>query len=100
MKNKQPDPGLMEDLALIKSNSRDILEGLRDSIWTLNTPNITNFDLIDKLKPYIKSHLHCEVAISDELTAEAILNNEQVLAVYRSCRKLLIILISTAGQPK
>ena len=89
MKNKQPDPGLMEDLALIKSNSRDILEGLRDSIWTLNTPNITNFDLIDKLKPYIKSHLHCEVAISDELTAEAILNNEQVLAVYRSCQEII-----------
>lgn len=89
MKNKNPDPGLLEDLGLIKNSSREILEGLRDSIWTLNTPNITNFDLIDKLKPYIKSHLHCEVIINDELQNEAILNNEQVLAVYRCCQEIV-----------
>lgn len=89
IKNKPVERGVLDDLSMIQQNARDILEGLRDSIWTLNSQAITNFDLIDKLKPYIKNHLHCEVVISDELKNEAVLNNEQVIAVYRCCQEII-----------
>ncbi|MBK7667616.1 MAG: tetratricopeptide repeat protein [Sphingobacteriaceae bacterium] len=44
-----------EDLQQIKSSAQEVMTSLRETLWTLNNKSITNVDLIDKLKLYIKN---------------------------------------------
>jgi signal transduction histidine kinase len=89
LKNKEINSDLSKDLTLVKNNAKDILDGLRDSIWVLNSKSITNFELVDKLKPYIKNHLLLPFNINDELLDEQELSNDVVLAIYRSCQEVI-----------
>jgi len=89
LKNRNVDEDLKNDLSLVKNNSKDIIDGLRDSIWTLTSKSITNFELVDKLKPYIKTHLLVPCTINDSISEEKNINNEVVLAIYRSCQEVI-----------
>lgn len=100
IKNKSIDNELLTDLSLVKDNAKEILEGLRDSIWTLSSVSITNFELVDKLKPYIKSHLLIPYTIQDELIDEIVMNNEVVLALYRSCQEIINNMNKHSGADK
>lgn len=88
-KNRKIDNDLQEDLNLVKTNSKNLISGLRETLWTLNANQITNFELVDKLKPYIKSNLLVTFYINDDLEKESVLNSELVLNVYRCCQEIV-----------
>lgn len=89
LKNKPVDQSMKEDLTAIQSNSKKILEGLRETLWTLNSTKITNVELADKLKPYIKANLLIPFKIEDLIEEEKILESETVLNVYRCCQEII-----------
>jgi two-component system NarL family sensor kinase len=78
-----------EDLRQIKSSAQEVMTSLRETLWTLNNKSITNVDLIDKLKIYIKKHLLVESKISSEEIIETVLPNEVVLSLYRCVQEII-----------
>ena len=89
LKNKPVDDMMKVDLIAIQSNSKKIMEGLRETLWTLNSAEITNIELADKLKPYIKSNLMIPFKLEDNLQSEVVLESETVLNVFRSCQEII-----------
>lgn len=77
------------ELASLKDSSQEVMSGLRETLWTLNSKSISNIDLCDKLKVYIKKHLLCPHVFKDELVFEYILPNEDVLAIYRCSQEII-----------
>ncbi|MBV6484470.1 MAG: hypothetical protein KFKLKKLM_00976 [Flavobacteriales bacterium] len=77
------------EITLLKQTTQDILSGLRETLWTLNSKSITNIDLCDKLKIYIKNHLLCSFKIEDQLTHEFEIPNEDVLTLYRCSQEII-----------
>jgi len=78
-----------KELSLLKTSAQEVMSGLRETLWTLNAKSISNFDFCDKLKVYIKKHLLCECVITDTITEEYIIPNEDVLALYRCCQEII-----------
>mgnify|MGYP001371880911 CR=1 FL=1 len=78
-----------QEITLLKQTTQDILSGLRETLWTLNSKSITNIDLCDKLKIYIKNHLLCSFKIEDQLTHEFEIPNEDVLTLYRCSQEII-----------
>jgi len=89
VKNKTIESDLKEDLKSIQDNSKKIMEGLRETLWTLNSRKITNLELADKLKPYIKTHLLIPFKIEDKIQYEKELESELVLNIYRCCQEII-----------
>jgi signal transduction histidine kinase len=58
-------------------------------LWTLNNQTITNYDLTDKLKVYIKKHLIIPNKINDASLKEQVLSNDVVLALYRCVQEII-----------
>lgn len=77
------------DLGLLKNTAQEVMAGLRETLWTLNSKSISNIDLCDKLKVYIKSHLLCRLEIDDQITNESVIPNEDVLSIYRCCQEIV-----------
>lgn len=73
----------------LKETAQDVISGLRETLWTLNTKSISNIDLCDKLKVYIKKHLFCSLKINDQLTHEFEIPNEDVLTLYRCSQEII-----------
>jgi two-component system NarL family sensor kinase len=78
-----------EEIKTIKSSAQEVMTSLRETLWTLNNKSITNYDLIDKLKVYIKKHLLTENKISDNSPNEFVLSNDAVLALYRCVQEII-----------
>ena len=78
-----------EDLKNVKSSAQDVMTSLRETLWTLNNKSITNHDLIDKLKVYIKKYLLIPNKISDNSPNEYVLQNDAVLAIYRCVQEII-----------
>lgn len=78
-----------QEIAQLKETTQEILSGLRETLWTLNAKNISNIDLCDKLKVYIKTHLFCSVKIEDFLINEFQIPNEDVLTLYRCSQEII-----------
>ncbi len=78
-----------QEIAQLKQTTQEILSGLRETLWTLNAKNISNIDLCDKLKVYIKTHLFCSVKIEDMLNNEFQIPNEDVLTLYRCSQEII-----------
>ncbi len=89
LKHKNIDEGIVDDLQQVKENAHDIMSGLRETIWTLHDNVITNTDLADKLKVYIKSHLLIPYHIQDDIQSEMTMTNEVVLNIYRCCQEVV-----------
>jgi signal transduction histidine kinase len=89
VKNKTIETDLKEDLKSIQDHSKKIMEGLRETLWTLNSRKITNLELADKLKPYIKTHLLIPFKMEDKLEKEQELESELVLNIYRCCQEII-----------
>lgn len=73
----------------LKETAQDVISGLRETLWTLNTKSISNIDLCDKLKVYIKKHLFCSLKINDQLNHEFEIPNEDVLTLYRCSQEII-----------
>jgi two-component system, NarL family, sensor kinase len=83
------EQGTKEDLETVNSSAKEVLTSLRETLWTLNNKSITNIDLIDKLKVYIKKHLLIPNKITDDSKTEHILLNDAVLALYRCVQEII-----------
>jgi signal transduction histidine kinase len=77
------------EITQLKETTQDVINGLRETLWTLNTKSISNIDLCDKLKVYIKKHLLCSLKIDDQLTQEFEIPNEDVLTLYRCSQEII-----------
>lgn len=77
------------EITQLKETTQDVINGLRETLWTLNTKSISNIDLCDKLKVYIKKHLLCSLKIDDQLTHEFEIPNEDVLTLYRCSQEII-----------
>ena len=86
--HKQVEQEAVPDLEMVKDNAREIMSGLRETIWTLHNNTITNEDLADRLKVYLKSHLLMPCDIHDLISRETVISNEAVLGIYRSCQEI------------
>lgn len=89
IKHKEIENELKEDLKSIQDNSKKIMEGLRETLWTLNSRKITNVEVVDKLKPYIKNHLLIPFKIEDTIQDEKQMEPELVLNMYRCCQEII-----------
>ena len=78
-----------ESLAQIKESAREVMTSLRETLWTLSNKTISNIDLCDKLKVYIKKRLLATVEITDEIHDEKTMNNDAVLAIYRCVQECI-----------
>lgn len=77
------------EITQLKETTKEILNGLRETLWTLNAKSISNIDLCDKLKVYIKNHLFCSLKIVTQLNFEFIIPNEDVLILYRCAQEII-----------
>ncbi|MBK9282814.1 MAG: hypothetical protein IPM51_00675 [Sphingobacteriaceae bacterium] len=77
-----------EELMFLKDSSQDVMNRLRETLWTLNNKNISNVDLCDKLKVYLRKYILCTLKITDSISSEYILANEDVLAIYRCAQEI------------
>ena len=77
------------DLVQVKESAQEIMIGLRETLWALNSKEITNFDLADKLKVYIKKHALIPYSIEDKLVIEHIIPNESALAIFRCSQEII-----------
>lgn len=89
LKNSGSNLEINKDLAEVKVSANEVMSSLRETLWTLNTKKITNIDLVDKLKVYIKKHLLINHKINDLVIDEFVLSNEVVLALYRCVQELV-----------
>lgn len=78
-----------ERLDKVKNAAQQAMLNLRETLWTLNNPNITNTELVDKLKAYIKRYSLIESQISEALNIEQEIPNEAVLAIYRCVQEII-----------
>lgn len=78
-----------ESLLQIKESAREVMTSLRETLWTLSSKTITNTDLCDKLKVYIKKRLLVPSEITDEIQKEITMNNDAVLAIYRCVQECI-----------
>lgn len=78
-----------ESLLQIKESAREVMTSLRETLWTLSSKTITNADLCDKLKVYIKKRLLVPSEIRDEIQEEKTMNNDAVLAIYRCVQECI-----------
>ncbi|MFN5417609.1 MAG: sensor histidine kinase [Flavobacteriia bacterium] len=77
------------DLIQVKESAQEIMGGLRETLWALNSKEITNIDLIDKLKVYIKKHALIPFKIEDKIELEHIIPNESALAIFRCSQEII-----------
>lgn len=80
---------LMDDLTQVNESARDIMDGLRETLWALHAKEITNIDLVDKLKVYCKKHALVTCKITDEVEVEHIIQNESALALFRCAQEII-----------
>lgn len=78
-----------EEIKTVKSSAQEVMTSLRETLWTLNNNAITNHDLIDKLKVYIKKHLLISNRITDRSDNEYILPNDAVLSLFRCAQEII-----------
>jgi signal transduction histidine kinase len=83
------DQNTKEELKTVRSSAQEVMTSLRETLWTLHNKTITNHDLIDKLKVYIKKHLLIDHRISDNSIHEYVLSNDVVLALYRCVQEII-----------
>lgn len=73
----------------VKSSAQQAMINLRETLWTLNNPSITDIELMDKLKNYVQRYslvpCHFEESVEDEST----LSSEIVLALYRCVQEII-----------
>lgn len=77
------------ELTKVKKTAQEVMLNLRETLWTLNNPNISNVELADKLKSYIKKYSLIPTKIIDKINTELQLPNEAVLAIYRSVQEII-----------
>lgn len=77
------------ELEHVKSAATDVMLNLRETLWTLNSTNLSNINLCDKLKVHIKKYLIIPHTITDNVEHEHQLSNEVVLAIYRCVQEIL-----------
>jgi|GEM_PF-3589855 len=88
IKNRSFNESEKVELLFLKDSSRDVMNRLRETLWTLNDKSISNNDLCDKLKVYLRKYILCTLNITDSLSTECILPNEDVLAIYRCAQEI------------
>ena len=88
IKNRSFNESEKVELLFLKDSSRDVMNRLRETLWTLNDKSISNTDLCDKLKVYLRKYILCTLNITDSLSTECILPNEDVLAIYRCAQEI------------
>lgn len=89
LNQKELDEENKAEITQLKETTQDVINGLRETLWTLNTKSISNIDLCDKLKVYIKKHLLSSFKIEDQLTHEFEIPNEDVLTLYRCSQEII-----------
>lgn len=89
MKNRSFNESEKKELLFLKDSSQEVMNSLRETLWTLNNKNISNTDLSDKLKVYLKKHILCSLKIIDVLKSEHIIPNEDVLAIFRCSQEIV-----------
>lgn len=77
------------DLIQVKESAQEIMGGLRETLWALNSKEISNIDLVDKLKVYIKKHALIPFKIEDKIELEHIIPNESALAIFRCSQEII-----------
>lgn len=88
IKNRSFNESEKVELLFLKDSSQDVMNRLRETLWTLNNKSISNTDLCDKLKVYLRKYILCTLNITDSLSTECILPNEDVLAIYRCAQEI------------
>ena len=88
IKNRSFNESEKVELLFLKDSSQDVMNRLRETLWTLNDKSISNTDLCDKLKVYLRKYILCTLNITDSLSTECILPNEDVLAIYRCAQEI------------
>jgi signal transduction histidine kinase len=78
-----------QDLIQVKESAQEIMGGLRETLWALNSKEISNIDLVDKLKVYIKKHALLPFKIEDKIELEYIIPNEAALAIFRCSQEII-----------
>jgi signal transduction histidine kinase len=78
-----------EDIMEIKDAARGIMSNLRESIWLLNKQEVSNTELADKLKQYIKKNLLTTHQISESIKQEKMLPSETAMSIYRCVQETI-----------
>lgn len=73
----------------VKETSSNVMSGLRDTIWTLNKKEISNFELADKLKTYVKKHSVIATAFDDQMINEHFTDGDKVLHLFRASQEII-----------
>ncbi len=89
IKNRKVGNSMIEDLNQVEHNAKKLMERLRETIWTITHHEITNFEFVDKLKPYIQNNLIIPYHIKDELETEQVIDAKLVLDIYRCCQEVI-----------
>lgn len=77
------------ELTKVKKSAQEAMLNLRETLWTLHNPNITNIELADKLKSYIKKYSLIPTKIIDKIETELELPNEAILSIYRCVQEII-----------
>lgn len=89
LKNQAESSFNREDLIQVKESAQEVMGDLRETLWALNARQISNIDLADKLKVYIKKHALIPVSIREQLDDEKNIPNESALAIFRCCQEII-----------
>lgn len=89
LKNQSESDFKREDLIQVKESAQEVMGDLRETLWALNTRQISNYDLADKLKVYLKKHALIPVSIRENLEDEKNIPNESALAIFRCCQEII-----------
>lgn len=78
-----------EDIVEIKEAASGIMSNLRETIWLLNKHEVSNTELADKLKQYIKKNLLTNYQLSESIKQEKILSSEAAMSIYRCVQEII-----------
>lgn len=79
----------MEDIIQIKDAATSIMSNLRETIWLINRPEVSNIELADKLKQYVKKNLFTKYHIRESIGQEKNLQSETVMSIYRCVQEII-----------
>jgi signal transduction histidine kinase len=76
----------------MRQTLRNVIAGLRETIWAIHDEHIEATDFMDKLKVYVRNlfqHSAVQIHFSEELTAAKDLGPMQALNLYRICQEII-----------
>lgn len=77
------------DLDQVKEAANQIMQSLRETIWALNKTEVTNIDLIERMKSFASKYLIVPYEVEAKIENEENLSVEVAMAIYRVFQEVI-----------